>query len=370
LAPLLEEPHIERDPEKNQITLTLTGSVGPKVEVNIENYNLSEKRARTILPVLREGTVDFSAIVEGERRLENRLQEDGFFFSEVLASSPVTPPLPDFPQNGSRAVCENLNPEVLAGHSVTINYQVDLGRRFRLTDIRITGTNKLTFDDIAGELKSQKANALNLIPFLGFGRGYTSTALLEQDKRTIVAHMRDFGYRRADVEVLQGVSIRGDNLIITFKVTEGPLTRVAGLALRGNKVFPDTRLRQELQTIVGAPYSRSVARADTDRLIDLYALHGFIDAEVVTAIVDLPKKGEDEQVRMIFDIRNEGDKVFINRIIVNGVSGDAKTQRTKRDAIVRATPLVEGQLLRADRVNKAERALYATDAFEQVIIHS
>ena len=75
---------------------------------------------------------------------------------------------------------------------------MEQGRRFRLTDIRITGTNKLTFEDVEADLKSQKANAIGLIPFLGYGRGYTSLTLLEQDRRTIEAYMRDLGYRKAE----------------------------------------------------------------------------------------------------------------------------------------------------------------------------
>jgi len=55
---------------------------------------------------------------------------------------------------------------------------------------------------------------------------------------------------------------------------------------------------------------------------------------------------------------------------VNGVTGDAKTQRTKRDAIVRAIPLAEGDVLRADRISDAERELYLTDAYRQVIIRT
>ena len=74
--------------------------------------------------------------------------------------------------------------------------------------------------------------------------------------------MRDLGYRKAECEVLQGVSIDGDNLIITFQVTEGPLTRIAGVEVKGNKIYTDERIRQELSTVIGAPYSRSQARAD------------------------------------------------------------------------------------------------------------
>ena len=92
-----------------------------------------------------------------------------------------------------RGTCENLDPDTLSGRSVEIQYQVEKGRRFRLTDIRIAGTNKLTFEDVEADLKSQKASAaLGLIPFLGYGRGYTSLTLLEQDKTNRAQlHARD-----------------------------------------------------------------------------------------------------------------------------------------------------------------------------------
>ncbi len=370
LAPLLADARIERDVEKNQITVSLTGAVGPKVNVTVENFKIGDKQARDLLPVKREGNIDQSAIVEGARRLRNKLQEDGYFFAEVTPVCKVIPPLPDQLDNGIRETCETLNPEGLNDHEVEITYQVERGRRFTLADIRISGTNKLTYEDVADELKSQKANVFGFIPYLAYGRGYTSLALLEQDKRAVAAHMREFGYRRSQVQVIQGVSINGSDLIITFKVTEGPLTRVAGVEIRGNKIYTEERLRQELRTIAGAPLSRAMARVDVDSLQSLYARDGYIDAEIAPSLVDLPNKGEDEQVRVIYTIRNEGDKVFINRIIVNGVSGSASTQQTKRDAIARAAALVPGQLLRAERINEAERTLYTTDAYAQVTIHT
>jgi outer membrane protein insertion porin family len=370
LAPQLDDPDVKRDPDKNQITVGVKGSVGPKVHVAIENYKISESTAHDLLPVKREGNIDYSAIIEGSRRLRNKLQEKGFFFSEVNVVCTVTPPPPGLAANGTSETCDNLNPEELGGHTVDITYRAELGRRFRLRDIRITGTNKLTFADVEPELKSQRASVLGFIPFLGYGRGYTSLALLEQDKRTIAAHMRDFGYRNANVEVLQGVSLNGDDLIITFKVNEGTLTRVAGVEFRGNKIYSDDRLRKEVGTVVGAPLSRSQARADLDNLRGLYARGGYVDAEIVPSVVELPPKAGDDQVRLVYTIRTEGDKVFINRIIVNGVTGSTKTQQTKRDAIARTIPLQEGELLRADRIDEAERALYATDAFAEVTIHT
>ncbi|HEY2975293.1 MAG TPA: POTRA domain-containing protein [Pyrinomonadaceae bacterium] len=370
LSPLLEDARVERDAERNLITIKLSGSVGPKVNVLVPDYPMSEKTATELLPVKREGNIDQSAIIEGSRRLRNKLQEQGYFFTEVTPVCTVTPPTPQSGENGTAATCETLNPENLSGHTVEIRYDIERGRRFKLTDIRITGTNKLTIDDVAADLKTQKVSALGLIPFLGYGRGYTSLTLLEQDRRTIRNYMRDLGYRRAEVNVLQGVSINGEDLIITFNVDEGPLTRIAGVEVRGNKIYTDQRLRDELKTVIDAPYSRSQARADGERMLALYAHEGYINAQMEFSIVELPKKGEDEQVRLIYSITNEGDKVYINRIIVNGVTGSAKTQRIKRDAILRVIPIAEGDVLRSDRIADSERELYLTDAYRQVIIRT
>ncbi|HLO01096.1 MAG TPA: POTRA domain-containing protein [Pyrinomonadaceae bacterium] len=370
LAPLLEDARVERDPERNTITINLTGTVGPKVTVIVPDYPMSEKTARELLPVKREGNIDISAIVEGGRRLRNKLQEQGYFFTEVTPVCSVTPPTPDLGPNGAASTCETLNPETLTGHAVEIRYDIERGRRFKLTDIRITGTNKLTYADVAADLRTQKASALGLIPLLGYGRGYTSLTLLEQDKRTIRNYMRDLGYRRAEVDVLQGVSISGESLIITFQVTEGPLTRIAGVEVRGNRIYTDQRLRDELKTVIGAPYSRSQARADGERMLALYAREGYGNVQMEYSIVELPKKNDEEQVRLIYSITNEGDKVFINQIVINGVTGSAETQSTKRAAILKVIPISEGDVLRSDRIADSERELYLTDAYRQVIIRT
>ena len=382
LAPQLEDPRVERENETNRITINMQGGIGPKVNVVLQDFELDEKTQRELLPVKREGNIDLSAIEEGARRLRNKLQEEGYFFAEVSPVCSVVPPVIGTPASDSRESCENLDPNALSGRTIEIQYQIDKGRRFKLTDIRISGTNTLTFEDVEADLKSQKASALGLIPFLGYGRGYTSLTLLEQDRRTVRNYMRELGYRRAEVEVLQGVSINGENLIITFNVIPNELTRIAGVEVRGNKIYTDKQLRDELKTVIGAPFSRAQARFDGDRVLALYSRQGYANAQVDLSVVELPRKGDEEQVRLIYTITcrsdagdrngscvNEGDKVFVNRIVVNGVTGNAKTQQRKRNAIMRAIPLQEGDVLRADWVAESERELYLTDAYRQVIIH-
>src|SRR4029079_19549518 len=95
LSPVLDDPHVERDSEKNTVHVSLKGAVGPKVTVTVKNYEMSDKSQREWLRVKREGNVDFSAIVEGARRVRNKLQEDGYFFADVTAVCTVTNPPAD-----------------------------------------------------------------------------------------------------------------------------------------------------------------------------------------------------------------------------------------------------------------------------------
>ena len=369
LSPTLNEPAVQRAPETQEVSIAFSGNRGPLVNIAFKNYTLSEKKQRELLPLRREGNLDISVIEEGARRVKNRLQEEGYFFAEVTSLCTVTPATPATVANGTHETCENLFPEALTGHTVTVTYDVAPNRRLTLTDIRITGTNKLTPEDVVDELKTQKKSAISFLPFIGgLGRGFTSTTILEEDRRTVQAHMNELGYRDAKVNVVQGISLTGDSLIITFNVAEGPLTRVADVQVQGATVFDQARLNKEITVIKGEPYSRAQVRSDTNRLLNLYAHEGYIDAVVQPTIQPLPKQGEDEEVAVVFKVTKEGSKAIVNDIVINGVTGDAGTQRTKRNAIIRAVPLMRGDPLRADKITEAERALYVTDAFRQVLI--
>ena len=381
LAPRLDEPDVRLDSANNRISVTLAGSVGPKVAVQVLGYELSEKTRRDLLPVEREGTIDYAAIVEGARRIRNRLQESGYFFADVTPACTVSPPLATPPDAilvaGSEPdICELLNPEELANSQVTIVYNVERGRRFKLTDIRIEGTDKVSVADVSADLQSQTANVLGIVPLLGYGRGYTSDEALQHDARIIRARMADLGYRKAVVDVRQGVPLEGDNLIITFAVTENALTRVSQVETRGNQIYTADQLRDvrcprylmpdEPGCVVeGGPYSRTTARAEVERIRTHYVRNGYVEADVQLSVDDLPAAPNgDEQVRVVYQI-TESDKVFINRIFVNGLV------QTDRQAVLDAIPLREGEVLRGDDLAESERILLGTtDAFRQVLIRT
>ena len=370
LAPFIDEPRVVYDAENNTISITVAGVKGPTVEVKVdaEKDKPGKTTQTTLLPVKREGTLDYAAIIEGERRLENHYQELGYFFADVTALCSVEPPLNDGEataiKNESQFLCGALSSAELTNKSVLVDYKVDLNRQLKLVDIRLTGTDQFTIDEIKSVLESQEANILGIIPLFGYGRGYTSAKLLEEDSATIRSLLRELGYRDATVRVNQGVSPDGSDLIITFVVEQGPATIVSDVAISGNNAFSDAVLMAQLPPLVGLNYSRAKARNGQRKLAEFYSNAGYYDAVVDYSIDERatdPATGQ-KLFKIVYNVNTEGKPVFVNRILVAG------NEKTKTQAILKALTIKPGELLRSGDVYTSEQNLYASDAFERVDI--
>lgn len=372
LAPELEEPQPRYDDEKNTISIELTGKVGPKVKVEViaEGGGPGVSTQTRLLPIRREGTLDFSAIVEGERRLENYYQEQGYFFNDVSVRCSVTPPIMDTEDKpiatDTEFLCSFLGGEELMGREVKVTYDVNLDRKLRLTEIRLRGTDKMSIEDLRTVLGSKEANLLGIIPFFGYGRGYTSAAILEDDKNTIKSIMFELGYQDADVQVNRGVTPNGEDLIITFVIDEGIPTVVDEVTITGNKEVSTAELMAELPVLTGRNYSRARTRNAARKLSELYSRRGYYYARVIPEVTTDPKAvtADKKPARIEFRIENEGSQVVINRVLVTG------NEKTHTSAIKRAMPLEPGELLRSADVYASEQNLYSSDAFSRVQIKS
>ncbi|HSI88887.1 MAG TPA: POTRA domain-containing protein [Pyrinomonadaceae bacterium] len=371
LAPTLNEPRTVYDSSTNTIAISLTGSAGPTVEVVVDaegGAGVGSSTQNRLLPIRRDGTLDYAAIIEGERRLENHYQERGYFFVDVIAVCSVEPAVTERDgavlPSGTEYLCSVLTSSDLQGRNVEVKYVVNLDRRLRLEEMRLEGTDQFTIDEIKPVLDTQEANILGIIPIFGYGRGYTSQRILENDAATIRSLLRELGYRDAEVRVNQGVSLTGDELIITFVVDQGEPTVVSNVRIVGNTAFTDAELEAVLPEIVGRNYSRARARNGQRRISEYYAERGYFDAKIDFAAEEEPVDPATGEPRfeVIYTVENEGVPVYINRILVTG------NERTKTGAIEKALTLESDTLLRATDIYTSEQNLYASAAFERVNI--
>lgn len=370
LSPRLEEPRLVFDRDSNRVSIMIEGRVGPtvKVEVETDKVKVGSGTRTRLLPVVREGTLDYAAIIEGERRLETHFQELGYFFANVSSVCSVDPPLTDADSasipNGSEFLCSVLNGSDLMGKNVLIKYVASLNRKLNLVRMSIRGTNALNIEDVRSIVETQEANILGIIPLFGYGRGYTSLETLETDAATIASIMAELGYREAQVRVNQGVAPNGEDLIITFQVEEGPRTFVRNVRIEGNSKVDTNELKALLPRLEGTAYSRARFRTSVRKIAERYSELGFYDARVSYASTDVPRAADSpsSEIDIVFKIENEGSPVVIERIVISG------SEDVKASAIRKASPLIEGGLLRSADIYSTEQNLYSTDAFEKVAI--
>ena len=296
------------------------------------------KQRNKVLPFYTQGGIDDFTLEEGRRSLMDYAQRQGYFFAEVTR--------PDAPD--------------LSSPSVKLTYTVVPGGRYKLDNIEIHGVDAIPHRTLEEQMKSKMATS---IPFLG-NRGVTSDDMLRQDANLVSKRLRSLGYRRAHVDVRRGVSLKGDKLLITFDVEQGPRTYVEEIGMRGNELMTTAELSKRLIIKAGDPLVESVVTHDSDELLAAYTGPGFATAEVVYDAIDLGSLDGQDRVRLIFNI-TEGNRVRIHGVTTRGAAV-TNTARLTRDFYLFKT----GDWLRTDQLQETERQLYETNAFNSVTINS
>lgn len=331
--------NITPDTNNNTVAAVIHVETGPKVQIEIQGLEISDKEKRQTLPFYRQGGIDDFVLDEGGRRLQDYAQRQGYFFARVTA-----PKEPD-----------------LSLQNVTLVYRVETGARFRLTDIEIEGVDAIPHKTLQDEFKSKEASPF---PLIGNRRGITSDELIRQDTNLLLKRLREVGYRRAHVDVRRGVSPSGGNLIVTFDVEQGPRSYVEEVAIRGNTVLTTDELRAEQKLQPNDPLLGADVTKDTEQLLFQYTRRGYASAEVISELVDLGSFDGQDRVRVIFNV-SEGNRVRILNVSTRGTA-QTSNSRLETDFYL----FKKGDWLRNDLLQETERQLYDTNAFNSVNISS
>ena len=303
-----------------------------------------EKRLRQLLPVFNQGSIPSLARL-GERRLREFLQEEGYFFADVTLR------------------CE---PKDCTGQAPQISYDIRPSRLHVLQEIRIEGTKQLRIEDLRRDLQSTTASRVGGIPFLrdlpligGPLRGLTSIERLKGDEETIRRRLVERGYLQARVRSSRALLLNNEEqLLVTFFVNEGPLSKIGEVVIEGNQTIDQATLRRAVPLANGAPYSPTLARVGAQQMRQLHASQGLLDTLVNLEVSEIGEKGS-HLLKLVYRI-NEGNPAIIRDIKIAG------TTRTSPGAIARYFDFKAGDILTPARLRATQSALYATNAFREV----
>jgi len=297
-------------------------------EVKIRgNKQIATDKIKEKLALTEGGVYNPQAVSSNAERVRLFYEEEGYYQAKVV------------PQVAK-----------VAEGDVAVTLQIDEGRKFEISSVRILGAKGVDERDIKERLGTKEL-------FLFFFYGTLKRDELQRDLDRVRAFYLDNGY--LDVKVgepeIRVVEAK-QKLEVTIRVEEGPQYRVGEVKVAGNTVFATDDLLRLLQIAKRGVFSRETLQRDMLVVTDRYSERGYLFADVAPVI-------NTDRVSHIVDVGldiSEGKQVFVERV---EISGNTKT----RDKVIRREiGLVEGDLYNSRVLARSRQNLSNLGYFEDV----
>jgi outer membrane protein insertion porin family len=302
---------------------------GPVIHVRVEGAKVSTAKLKRLVPIYEENAVDQDLLNEGRRNLRNYFQTKGFFDAVVTVREQRDP---DQPHND-------------------FIYDVDLGKKHKLTEVVITGNRFIPDDLVRDRLLVQPAGTL-------LEHGRYSESDLAGDVASIEALYRANGFE--DVKVISNVQddYKGEpgRMHVEYNITEGTQTLVNGVSFSGNTSVPAEQLQGLVNSAVGQPFSPAAVASDRTAISNYYFNTGFPDVRVEANVAN---EGTPPQASVAYRI-SEGEQVFVDKVLISGL------QFTRPNVVQREFQLWDGDPLSQVRELDTQRRLYDLGIFNSV----
>ena len=321
---------------------------GPVVKVVLEGASLESDRLKHLVPIYEEGSVDEDLLNEGNRRLRDTFQRQGYFDVKVGHTLEA---------EGNRAV--------------TIEYKVQLGERRSLQKVSIEGNRYFDTATLMDLLSIRAADVLDR-------HGLYSQALVSADVSALEGAYQNNGFSQVKVTVETSTpeNVEAENLPapggasarpaaidhsqplkVTYHIAEGPQLRVGKLELEGNEHIATGTLEKLLNTAPGQPLSPRNLAGDHDTLTNEYYSRGY--DHVAVTVSQKAESDDAQKIDVVFHIE-EGAQVFVREVLLTGLN------YTRPQTVAPAITVKAGDPLNQDALADMQRTLYGLSIFNEV----
>ncbi|HEU5452228.1 MAG TPA: POTRA domain-containing protein, partial [Terriglobales bacterium] len=311
------------DPETRKADVNFTVKTGPVVHVQLQGIHVWSWTKKKLLPVYQQVGLDPELIQEGRQNLLSYAQSKGYFDAKVTTRT----------QQGPKGE--------------TIFYDVVKGPRHKVAEVNITGNQHLSDKVLQGHVKVEEGHL--------FGHGKYSEKLAKESAKNLKGVYQANGF--SSVSVTPQVSTKNDNLVVTFRVDEGPQDVVQTLTLEGNTVPLSQLAPKGLKVRPGQGYSTKHVDDDRNQLIARYLDLGYLNATFRAKAT--PIGGDKHQLAVVYQIY-EGPQVHTASVVTLG------RKDTRQTLISRETrpEIPVGKPLREDKMLSSENKLYTLGIFD------
>lgn len=320
---------------KNLLDFKFDANQGPVVTIAVSGVKLSKGKIKSLVPVYEEATVDEDLLNEGDRRIRDFYQRQGYFDAKVTHTRDT---------KGKNA----------AAHTEIV-FDVTLGKRQEVKSVTVAGNHYFSDDTVMSRLSVHQSSLL-------MPHGHYSQALAEADADTIEALYQSNGFSSVSVTpvvraIPKGPGSKEESLSVTYQVVEGKQDRIGKYEIAGNEKVPLIVLQPLLTTEPGQPYSSTTIMGDRDSILTYYYSHGFDHATV--KLTQNPEKGKPDLIDVKLQV-TEGEQIFVNRVLVSGLHFTRPSTVEPRILLKPGEPLDQSALL------ESQRQLYDLTLFNEV----
>jgi len=314
-------------------------SRGPVVKVLVQGAGISPERIKHVIPVFEEGAVDDDLLNEGNRRLRDYFQRQGYFDVHV-----------EHEQQSTQV------------DELTILYKVSLGARRRVQRVSVTGNHYFNASTLKDLLSVHAADSLDR-------HGAYSQALVSADIAALQAVYQNNGFARVKVTAEAGAGeLAGADspptanrktapLNIVYHILEGAQQRVNTVQMEGVEHGDATKLLAQLNTSAGQLLSPQNLTGDRDSLLTDYLSRGFDQASV--EVRQQPDTNDENKVNVVFHI-TEGRQIFVRKVLLTGL------HYTRPSTVAKAVTLHPGDPLDESALAETQRNFYEFALFSEV----
>ena len=313
---------------------------GPVVIVDVEGASMETDDIRHLLPVYAEGTVDEDLLNEGDRRLRDYFEREGYFDAKV----------------------EHERGRPRAG-LVEIVYHVQLGQRGKVAQVAVEGNHYFDSGTLKGLLSVHASGRLE-------PRGAYSQSLEAADVNALVRVYQNNGFAEVKVtpEVIHeqtgGTRAKAPGpgpLRVVYRIDEGRQIRVGTVRIEGNDHIPAGELTPLLNTSAGQLLSPQNLGGDRDALLTAYMDRGFDRVQVNVAQKPAGDPGGNDPAKMdVTFLIDEGPQTFVHNVMLSGL------HYTRPTTVTRAVTVHAGDPLNPTALTDTQRNLYDLGLFSRV----
>jgi outer membrane protein insertion porin family len=232
-----------------------------------------------------------------------------------------------------------------------VSGRAENNQRPEVKSITITGNHAFSSDRLKGVMVTRASGFLRTHRFF--------RSVFDDDLNNLAGFYKQNGYLEAAItDTSVGIDTVANSVNIAIGISEGKVTRVEGMTVFNNTVYPDSALLSQVNLSIGDPFKRNAVENGMLAMLSLYAERGYLDAAVTPSI----KIDTGTHLAMIDFTITERYQAHIDSVRMTGLV------KTHRNVVTRELPFKPGEIVHYSTLLESQRRLYQTGLFESVFI--